>query len=334
MAVTAFTEVPAVDLTPFRTGSPAARRATAHEVGEALEHVGFLSIVGHGVDPSLFPSMVGAAQEFFALPVEQKALSTRLVGGDPGWYPLASSTLAQSLDLGSPPDLKEAFGVAPIDRPPPDVLVDPYAARWFPENRWPEEPVGFTEVWVRWYRAMEELSATLLEAFAVALDLPDGYFAQHTGHHTSTASMISYPALRQPPEPGQLRAGGHTDYGTLTILHKAGAGAGLQVVNRDGDWIDVRHQPLGFIVNIGDLMARWTNDRWVSTMHRVVNPTDAGEPDRGELSFPYFHQPDHDCTVAALPTCVDADHPARYEPIRAGDHLASKVDKMHAPAAS
>ena len=327
MVLTAFTRVPVIDLSPFRTGSPAQRGAVAAEIDDALCHVGFLGLAGHGVDPRLIRSLTDLATEFFALPVAAKMTVHRRAGGDPGYYPLESSVLAQSLDEGSPPDLKEAFGVGPLDRPPLGLLGDPAVARWFPENRWPAEPAGFADVWHRYYRAMEVLSTTLLQAFALALRLPATYFEQHARHHTSTASVIHYPAQHVPPVAGQLRAGAHTDYGTFTVLHKAGAARGLQVRNRDGDWIDVSPPDGGFIVNIGDLMARWTNDRWISTMHRVVNP--AGDDARtAEVSIPYFHQPDHDCVVTALPT-EHSTAAARYAPVLAGDHLAAKVDKMH-----
>jgi isopenicillin N synthase-like dioxygenase len=327
MVLTAFTQVPVIDLSPFRSGSSDERDAVAADIDDALRHVGFLGLTGHGVDPVLIQSLIDLATEFFALPVATKMAVHRRAGGDPGYYPLESSVLAQSLDDGSPPDLKEAFGVGPLDRPPAGLLGDPVVARWFPENRWPAEPAGFAEVWQRYYRAMEVLSTTLLEAFALALRLPASYFEQHARHHTSTASVIHYPAQHAPPVAGQLRAGAHTDYGTFTVLHKVGAARGLQVRNRDGDWIDVRPPSGGFIVNVGDLMARWTNDRWVSTMHRVVNPAGA-DARSAEMSIPYFHQPDHDCVVMAVPS-GHADGPARYAPVRAGDHLAAKVDKMH-----
>src|SRR5690606_27722544 len=135
----------------------------------------------------------------------------------------------------------------------------------------------------------------------------------------SSLVVNHYPALTRPPLPGQMRASAHTDYGTLTIVAPSGATYGLQVMVR-GRWEDVAVTPDAFVVNIGDLMAQWTNDRWVSTLHRVVNPPQPVATQSRRLSLVYFHQPNDDAVVEPIATCVDADHPPRYAPVTAGEH--------------
>jgi isopenicillin N synthase-like dioxygenase len=139
---------------------------------------------------------------------------------------------------------------------------------------------------------------------------------------------LRYPSQVQPPEPGQMRAGAHSDYGSLTILRQEQRPGGLQVQNKAGEWVDVPAIPGAFVVNIGDLMMQWTNDLWVSTMHRVVNPPRdlAGDSDR--ISLVFFHQPNYDAMVSCLPSCATADKPAKYAPVSSGDHLSSKFVKQ------
>ena len=141
--------------------------------------------------------------------------------------------------------------------------------------------------------------------------------------------MINYPAPAAPPEPGQLRAGAHTDYGTLTILRAENVVGGLQVQTRAGEWVDVSVPPEAFVVNLGDMLMRWTNDRWRSTLHRVVNPPlSAGAASRRQ-SLAFFHNPNPDALIECLPNCCDADHPAQYAPITAGAFIAEKAAKAY-----
>jgi len=124
-----------------------------------------------------------------------------------------------------------------------------------------------------------------------------------------------------------LRAGAHTDYGSLTIVKPDGAEGGLQVRAKDGSWLDVPHVPDAFVVNLGDLMAEWTNDRWVSTLHRVVNPSRAAGAAARRLSMAFFHQPNYDAVIQCLPTCADADRPPRYRTTTSGEHVWMKINK-------
>ena len=136
--------------------------------------------------------------------------------------------------------------------------------------------------------------------------------------------MRNYPAPAETPEPGQLRAGAHSDYGSLTILKTEDRPGGLQVQGKDSAWLDVPHLPGCFVVNIGDMLARWTNDRWVSTLHRVVNPPLDRAADSRRQSVVFFQNPNYDATVSCLPSCTDAANPPKYPPTTSGGHLREK----------
>jgi isopenicillin N synthase-like dioxygenase len=215
---------------------------------------------------------------------------------------------------GKAGDMKEMFSVGPY-----------LESAGMPLPRYPAEPPGMAGAWRAYFEAMEGLSASLMQGFALALKLDEDWFAGKVDRHASSLRSLNYPALRGDlaPKPGQMRASAHTDYGVLTIL-KSG-GPGLQVKLRDGQWHDAPHVPEGFIINLGDLMCRWTNDKWLSTPHRVVVPDDLASKlgDRRQ-SLAYFCNLNMDADVQAIPTCVTADHPAKYPPTRAGEHLMAK----------
>jgi isopenicillin N synthase-like dioxygenase len=161
-----------------------------------------------------------------------------------------------------------------------------------------------------------------MELFALALELPQAWFADKIDRHFSVLSTIYYPPQTTPPLPGQLRAGAHTDYGSLTILAPSDAPGGLQVRSLAGDWMDVPYLPDGFVINIGDMMQRWTNQRWRSNFHRVVNPPAATTP-RPRQSIAYFLHPNDDADIACLPTCGGSEAHA-LPPIQAGDYMWEK----------
>jgi isopenicillin N synthase-like dioxygenase len=188
---------------------------------------------------------------------------------------------------------------------------------------WPERPADFKAVWQHYFVEMEQLSLRLLHVFAVALGLPETWFDDTVDLHLSNLAANCYPAQRTPPLPGQVRSKAHVDFSTLTILYQDDAPGGLQIYERGKGWRDVAAREGSYVVNLGDLMARWTNERWVATPHRVVNPPPelAGTQ---RISIPFFHQPNHDAVIEAIPTCVSADRPARYTPVTAGEWAAAR----------
>ncbi len=232
-----------------------------------------------------------------------------------GYEPVGGSALARTQGLDTPPDLCELFRISRFDEPAVAAAAgyEPGLEYFFAPNIWPDRPASLRPALVEYYQHLESLGATLLRIFALALDLPETYFDPTIDRHITNLCLNYYPAQFTPPRPGQLRRGPHTDYGSVTILHQDDAPGGLQV--RVGNaWEDVPHIPGSYVINIGDLMARWTNDRWVSTLHQVINPGGA-DIGRDRLSIPFFHQPNFDAVIACLPSCATADHPPRYEPV-------------------
>ena len=237
---------------------------------------GFLAVSGHGVSKATIEAIWTKAEAFFALPLEQKlAAKARYPGYPYGYLPPQSESLARSRGVEAPPDQKESFNGGP-ERAPAS-LSDPEALGFcFAPTIWPEAPPGFHEAWRAYYRAMEDLAARIMGVFALALKLPEDFFASFIDAPVSALRALNYPALSAPAKPGRIRAGAHTDYGSLTILLPQAGSRGLEILTPDARWVEVPPRPGAFVVNIGDLMARWTNDRWISTLHRVVIPEDGG----------------------------------------------------------
>jgi isopenicillin N synthase-like dioxygenase len=163
-----------------------------------------------------------------------------------------------------------------------------------------------------------------MRVFAIALNLPEAYFEGVIDDPISAMRALNYPHQATPPKPGQLRAGAHSDYGSLTILLAERAAGGLEIFTPGGEWSAVPIIPKAFIINIGDLMARWTNDHWVSTLHRVVNPPPDPSGSTRRQSFAFFHQPNWDAEISCIPTCLAAGESAKYPPVKSGEYLMGK----------
>ncbi len=317
--------VPVIDIGLFESG-PEDREQLARSVDAACRELGFMIISNHGLEAQVVTECWNRAAEFFDSPLANRRTATADEPGHPyGYHGFAAEALAQSLDEATPPDLKETFNVGPLELPGGNL--DPQAAAFaFASNHWPVEPAGFRDALEDYYRALRGLSDRVMEIFAAALGLPRGFFAESFKYPMSALRVINYPELEQPPEPGQLRAGAHTDYGTLTLLLQQPDRSGLQVLSR-GDWHDVPAIPDTFVVNIGDLMARWTNDRWVSTLHRVVNPAEAGNAPTRRQSLVFFHTPSWNADIRCIPTCLPEQEQPIHAPVMAGPHLAGKFYK-------
>jgi len=322
--------VPIIDISSSVSGDAATRRALASEIDNACRDIGFFTIVRHGIAETLVERVKELSASFFALPAAEKALykATPGVKGIRGYRGVGDESLSYSLGRGSPPDYKETFRVGRVDVPD-DAYHRAHLDRYFAPNPWPQRPAGFRAAWEAYYRAMEELSARLMRLFALALDLPEWFFDDKIDRHISHLQANLYPDQDVPPQPDQLRAGAHSDYGSLTVLRQENKPGGLQVQTADGTWLDVETVPQSFVINIGDLMAYWTNDRWRSTLHRVVNPPREAFGSSARLSLVFFHQPNHDAQVECLRSCIDAGQPAKYAPTTSGAHLLSKINKSN-----
>jgi len=329
----ALTEVPIIDVSPFMSGTPEGRQKVADEVGRACRDIGFMVISGHGVPSDLVTNTYDVSRRFFDLPVETKNKVHQPTPDQVrGYSGLCEEGLSYSLDEPTPPDLKESFTVGPVDVPPNDPYFHgPEASVHFAPNPWPDEDLPeLRPVWENYFHAMENLSADLMRMFALALDLGESYFDDKIDHHISMFRVLNYPSQHEEPEAGQLRAGAHSDYGSLTIVRQEDRPGGLQVRNLLGEWVDVPFIPGSFVVNIGDLMMQWTNDQWISTMHRVVNPPRDKAADSRRISIVFFHQPNYDAMVSCLEGCASDDNPPKYAPISSGDHLYNKFTKQTA----
>jgi len=321
----ALAAVPVIDISPYRRGDSVARRTLAAEVDRTCGEIGFMVIAGHGVDPALIEAVESTSRIFFDLPLDEKM---RIVRPAPditrGYMPMKAEVLVRSRGGNAQGDLNESLMIGPVD-----VTDSPYytaleAGRHFAPNLWPERPAGLRDAYESYYRVMDALAIDLMRIFALALDLPEKYFDSNVDRSISRLRVRNYPAPEVAPEAGQLRASAHSDYGSLTILKTEDRPGGLQVQGSDGEWLDVPHVPGCFVVNIGDMLARWTNDRWVSTLHRVINPPLDRVAGSRRQSVVFFQNPNYDALVSCLPSCADAANPPKYPPTTSGGHLREK----------
>ena len=293
------------------TGDP---EAFSEALGQACRETGFFLLADHPIPSNLVANVFSAADDFFALPQEEKAkLSISLNPHNRGWAQMGSESLD---DTSGQVDRKEAFNVG-FDLSPDDPRVmagEPFRG----VNVWPELD-GFRDTMLAYYNAVHALGVGLHEAVATDLEIPTGFFAPEFTEPMATLRILAYPPASG--EDGEIGAGAHTDYGSVTLLMTDGEG-GLQVKPRGGDWTDVPHVPGAFVVNIGDCLMRWTNDIYVSTPHRVLPPK------ARRRSIAFFLDPNPDSIVQALPGTGDA----KYPPITGADYLRSRLDATYKPA--
>lgn len=281
-------------------------------VDDICRETGFLVLEGHGVKADVIENLWGAANQFFAQSSEVKQQVKAPYAGYPyGYLGPNAEALAKSKGEDTPPDLKESINGGPLSVPK-GASADAMEFCYQP-TLWPELD-GFRAAWEAYYNEMEALAERVMRLFARALELPTDHFAPYIDAPISALRLLHYPATTGVPLDRQQRAGAHTDYGSLTILLPQPNSQGLQIQSPQGEWIDVPAPEGAFVINIGDLMARWTADRWVSTLHRVVAKPD--QPAR--LSVAYFHQPNWEAEIVPL------DGSDAYEPVLSGLHLMEK----------
>jgi isopenicillin N synthase-like dioxygenase len=319
-------EVPIIDIGPFLSGDPRGRIEVPKAISKACEEIGFFSITGHGVDQELIAATKKEAAAFFDLPLEEKQ---RARVGNPavayrGYRAVGEENLAATRGISAPSDFKEFFQISVCDYPKDEYHCGPAGAPHFMENVWPGRPANFRNYVTAYYNTIVNLSGDLMRIAALALELPETYFTDKMNHQMSVMRIVNYPEQKTPPPPGQLRASPHSDYGALTILHGENVPGSLQVQTRAGEWIDVTFAPNSFVINIGDMMMRWTNDKWVSTMHRVVNPPiEVGATSRRQ-SLVFFCSPNYETDLSCFPSCVSPSNPARYPPTTVGQYRSGK----------
>ncbi len=330
--------IPVIDIAPFLDGRDAGGVAQAWDA--AMRQTGFALITGHGIADALLDRIYAQAQDFFARAPEAKSrLSFADKGRGQGYLPLRSEIVGSGRDPNARPDLCESltFAHPRFDREAAGNALD---ARLYRPNLWPDGLPGFRETVEAYMAAGRDLALSLMQLSAVALHLPQDHFAPFFGKMELNLRCVLYPDQPQAPEENALRYGPHTDFSGFTILRQDEAPGGLQV-QAGADWIDVTPVPGTLVINAGDLIQRWTNGRWVSNVHRVVNPPPSFAPNgaspisalsraRGRrgterLSIVLFTGPDSDAQIACLPGCGEA----KYPPILAGHHSEERMRQTY-----
>lgn len=298
---TSFNEIPIVDIGPLLDGSDA--NSVARQIGHICENIGFLYIKNHGVPTSLVQDVYRLAQDFFAQPFEVKNRLNIVNSGQTlrGYIPM----YGENVDPTNTKDFKECF-----DFGRPEETVSPF----FGPNLMPEAHQEFKRVMETYHATMLKLARKLISAIALSLDLPADYFEKLQKKPITIQRLLHYPPQFGDITLKEIGIGAHTDYGFLTILSQD-ANGGLQVQNRNGEWVSAPPVADTFIVNIGDLVQTFTNDRYISTMHRVINTSGV---DR--YSVPFFIDLDFDAVVDVVPTCSSAENPSKYPPYTSGQH--------------
>lgn len=302
--------LPLIDISGLRSHDPVDQHLVAEQLRQACEQRGFFYITGHGIDPALISSLFAASQRFFDLPMTEKlAVDKKLSRCNRGYEPLR----AQTLESGAPPDLKESFYAgAEVAANDARVLAGRFNTG---PNQWPETLPDFRAVMQNYYQAAYGLGATIVRGLGLSLGVPVSHFDGYLKEAAATLRLLHYPPQPANPEPGEKGCGEHTDFGGVTLLLQDEAG-GLQVWDKDlGNWIDAPPVPGAFVVNIGDLFARWTNDRYVSTLHRVINVSG-----RERYSVPFFFTGNPLHKVECIPTCLDEGELPRYPAVTVEQH--------------
>jgi isopenicillin N synthase-like dioxygenase len=311
-----------IDIAPFLAGTAAGCAEVADALDRAARDSGFILLTGHRVDPRRIDAALDAWQQFFDRPMDEKRRFVAPPGYDgmTGFTEYGSQALAYTAGGESPPDLMEAFSVGREDTDGPffDEFRD-----WYPPNVWPDAPRGLRDAVVALEAALHGVADAVLRAMAYALGLPESWLVERCERAVTTLRCNHY--LRGPglvARPDQPGLGAHTDYGVMTLL-VADPVPGLQILRNDR-WWDVTPTHGSIVCNIGDMLAMWTNDRWVSTMHRVT-PPQPGDGVERRRSIARFLDGDPSLTIEAIPTCVAAGESPRYPPVQAGKWLMTKI---------
>lgn len=322
--------IPVIDLSAALGGSDMQQLKTAREIDKTCTELGFFTIRGHGVPIEVMNRLRDKANTFFALPLDEKLRAAHADSTVPrGYRALGLEALSNGNAIATPADLKEYYHIGRERWPNDSYFTSAEGSRYFIPNLWPNLPEGFGEAAERYYAAVERLCAQMMELTALALGIPETFFADKIDKHITAMRINFYPEQTTAPKPGQLRAGDHTDYGLLTILNGENVPGGLQVKTRSGKWLDVETDPDTFVVNIGDLLMRWTNDHWVSNVHRVVNPPDSVAARSKRLSIAFFHHPNYDTMVE----CIAPPGKAKYPPVSSGDYRDEKYKQTRVKSA-
>jgi isopenicillin N synthase-like dioxygenase len=306
-------QVPTLDIRRYASD----RKAFVAELGAAYREFGFCGISGHGIAQTLIDDSYSVFQQFFALPQDVKMkYHVPGTGGARGYTPFGIETAKDAQH----PDLKEFWHIG-RELPPGSQY-----AQYMSPNLWPTEIPNFREYGYGLYTALDQLGTRVLRALALHIDLPENYFDDKTNFGNSILRPIHYPPITQENIPN-VRAGAHEDINFITLLVGASA-EGLQLLQRNGEWLPITTQGDAIVVNIGDMLQRLTNHVYPSTSHRVVNPP-GDKARQPRYSVPFFLHPNPDVVLDPLAQCVTADNPKRYDtPITSHEYLQQRLREI------
>lgn len=308
-------QLPLISIAGLRSENVEERRKTAAELGRACREVGFFYAIDHGIPRQVIDTAFAESRRFFALPTEAKqALSIKRSPHNRGYVAMAD----EKLNPESGADMKEAFnlGVELPEDHPEVVAGKPFRG----VNFWPENLPGWRDNMLSYFDACLELGRIIHWGFSLDLGVAEDFFASHLADPVVTMRILRYPASAGQSDRRDGGAGAHTDYGNLTLLATDDV-AGLEVLTRQGDWIDAPHVEGAFVCNIGDCLMRWSNDTYVSTPHRVRPPA------RERYSIAYFLEANPDSVVD--PRDIYPDQTPKYEPVTFAAYLKSRLDATY-----
>jgi isopenicillin N synthase-like dioxygenase len=314
-----YDEVPSLDLADFTSGDEAKKKKFVADLGAAYNNIGFVAIKNHYLTDDLSAKLYAVIKKFFALPddVKQKYEIPGLAGQR--GYIGKGKEHAKGRNTG---DLKEFYHIGQ------EVEDDDPIKKEYPDNVWPDEIPEFKAIGLEVYRRLEKTGVHMLRAIALYLGLPENYFDAKVRHGNSILRPIHYFPIENPEAvpADAVRAAEHGDINLITLLMGASAD-GLQVLRRDGKWIPITALPEQLVVNVGDMLERHTNKKLKSTIHRVVNPPKE-KMNTPRYSIPFFMHPRSEMSLAALPGCVDEEHPKLWPDITAGEFLDERLAEI------
>jgi isopenicillin N synthase-like dioxygenase len=302
--------IPLVDLADSFSADLEKRKAVAWEIHKACRDIGFFYVKNHGVPDAVLEAQFAYTRRFFDLPI---AMKEAVAMTDSAWLRGYEAMKRQTLDLGSPPDLKESYMMS--SEPEAGEASVEQLAQHRGENPWPEGLPGFKEQMLLYTDHMIALGRHLMAGLALSLDLEESFFASGLKYPRHTLRLLHYPPHPADAEFNQLGAGAHTDWGAITMLLQDQVG-GLEVQNAKGEWIRAEPIPGTFVINLGDMIRRWTNDLYHSNSHRVLNNGSGNE----RYSIATFFNPNYFYRVECVPTCLPANGQPKYAPCTVGEH--------------
>jgi isopenicillin N synthase-like dioxygenase len=306
-------KIPSVNLADFLSDDPNKKQKFINEIGYAYETIGFVALKGHFLEDTLVNNLYSEIKNFFELPIETKEkYEIQGIGGQRGYVSFGKES-AKGKKEG---DLKEFWHFGQY------VEDDTERAKEYPENVLVNELTNFNEVGKETYKMLEKTAKYVLRSLALHLSLEETYFDQYIKNGNSILRPIHYPPIATEPK-GAERAAAHGDINLITLLMGA-QGKGLQVQNHNGDWIDAMAEPDEIMINVGDMLARHSNNKLKSTIHRVTNPPKEMWG-TSRYSIPFFMHPISEMKLDVLENCIDSKNPKQFEDITAGEFLEQRL---------